>query len=167
MIRDCHPDDFDAVLDIVNDGAEAYRGIIPADRWREPYMDAAELKGEIAAGVTFRGAELDSALAGVMGIQKMGDVVLIRHAYVRRPLQRHGIGASLLADALSAAGQPVLVGTWAAAVWAIRFYQKHGFSLIAPQRKDDLLKTYWTIPDRQMETSVVLADANWFSGRSG
>lgn len=169
MIRDCLSGDFDAVLGIINDGAEAYRGIIPADRWREPYMDAAELKDEIAAGVTFRASDLDGAMAGVMGVQPVGDVTLIRHAYVRTPLQRRGIGASLLADALGlAAGgesQPMLVGTWAAAVWAVRFYQKHGFSLIAPQQKDDLLKTYWTIPDRQIETSVVLADASWFAGR--
>ena len=163
MICDCARGDFDAMLAIVNDAAEAYRGVIPADRWVEPYMPAAELETEIAAGVVFRGAWQDGVLIAVMGVQPVHDVVLIRHAYVRTDLHHRGIGGSLLADLMAAIERPVLVGTWAAAEWAIRFYQKHGFRLTTPAQKDRLLRAYWSIPERQIETSVVLADARWFA----
>ena len=163
MIRDCGPGDFDAMLAIIDDAAQAYRGIIPADRWVEPYMPAAELKTEIAAGVVFRGAARDGVLVAVMGVQPVQDVVLIRHAYVRTDLRNRGIGATLLADLMATIERPVLVGTWAAAEWAIRFYEKHGFRLTTPARKDRLLRAYWSIPERQIETSVVLADPRWFA----
>ena len=163
MICDCGRGDFDAMLAIINDAAEAYRGIIPADRWVEPYMPAAQLETEIAAGVVFRGARQDGVLVAVMGVQPVHDVVLIRHAYVRTELRNRGIGGGLLADLMAAIERPVLVGTWAAAAWAIRFYQKHGFRLTTPAQKDRLLRAYWSIPDRQIETSVVLADPRWFA----
>jgi GNAT superfamily N-acetyltransferase len=156
-IRRCGDDDREPILAIVNAAAEAYRGVIPADRWREPYMPASELEDEIAAGVAFWGYEADGALLGVMGIQAVRDVELIRHAYVAPGSQRRGVGAALLGHLTSAATRPMLVGTWAAAEWAIRFYRRHGFEQVSPQRKELLLKTYWTIPERQIETSVVLA----------
>jgi GNAT superfamily N-acetyltransferase len=157
VIRRCHDDERQAILAIVNAAAEAYRGVIPPDRWHEPYMPAAELDGEIAAGVTFWGYEADGALLGVMGIQPVDDVTLIRHAYVAPGNQRGGIGGALLEHLIATATQPLLVGTWAAAEWAIRFYERHGFALVSPQRKTELLQRYWTIPERQIETSVVLA----------
>jgi GNAT superfamily N-acetyltransferase len=140
----------------VNAAAEAYRGAIPADRFHEPYMSAAELDREMAAGVAFSGYEIDGALAGVMGVQPVRDVVLIRHAYVVPARQREGIGAALLEHLVRATDRPVLVGTWAAAEWAIRFYERHGFALVGPQRTAELLRAYWSIPERQLETSVVL-----------
>ena len=156
-IRPCRDDERPAILAIVNAAAEAYRGAIPADRWHEPYMDAGELDAEIAAGVVFWGYEADGELIGVMGIQAVGDVDLIRHAYVVPGRQRAGIGGTLLRHLCAAATRPMLVGTWAAAGWAIRFYERHGFELVAPERKAELLRTYWSIPERQIETSVVLA----------
>jgi GNAT superfamily N-acetyltransferase len=156
-IRPCHDGERPEILAIVNAAAEAYRGVIPADRWHDPYMPADELDGEIAAGVAFWGYEADGALAGVMGIQPVRDVTLIRHAYVDPARQRGGIGGALLDHLAGLAEQPMLVGTWAAAEWAIRFYQRHGFELVSDARKRELLKAYWTIPDRQIETSVVLA----------
>ena len=155
-IRPCRDDERPAILAIVNAAAEAYRGAIPADRWHEPYMDAGELDAEIAAGVVFWGYEADGELVGVMGIQAVGDVDLIRHAYVVPGRQRAGIGGALLRHLCAAATRPMLVGTWAAADWAIRFYQRHGFELVSPERKSELLKRYWTIPERQIDTSVVL-----------
>jgi GNAT superfamily N-acetyltransferase len=157
-IRPCRDDERPAVLAIVNAAAEAYRGVIPADRWHEPYMEAAELDAEIAAGVAFRGYEEGGELVGVMGIQPVGDVDLIRHAYVMPGRQRGGVGSALLAHIRSRGDRPMLVGTWAAADWAIRFYERHGFELVSPERKTVLLRTYWSIPDRQIETSVVLTD---------
>ena len=157
-IRPCRDDERPAVLAIVNAAAEAYRGAIPADRWHEPYMDAAELDREIAAGVAFWGYEVDAELIGVMGIQPVGDVDLIRHAYVVPGRQRGGVGGALLAHIRGLSDRPMLVGTWAAAGWAIRFYERHGFELVSPERKTALLQTYWDIPERQIETSVVLAD---------
>jgi N-acetylglutamate synthase-like GNAT family acetyltransferase len=157
MIRRCRDDDRDAILTIVNAAAEAYRGVIPADRWHEPYMEAAELDGEIAAGVQFWGYEADGELVGVMGIQPLDDVDLIRHAYVRPGRQRGGVGGALLAHLMRSATKPVLVGTWAAARWAIDFYRRHGFVQVSPEEKTRLLRTYWSIPERQVETSVVLA----------
>jgi len=162
IIRICNESDFPVIFEIVNDAAQAYRGIIPADRWREPYMPEAELRHEIDAGVAFWGCERDGRLLGVMGIQPVRDVTLIRHAYVRTACQGQGIGGMLLARLLSLTGRPVLMGTWAAASWAVRFYQKHGFRLVTPAEKDRLLRKYWTIPERQVETSVVLADRKWF-----
>jgi len=157
LIRPCAGDDRAAILALVNAAAEAYRGVIPADRWHEPYMPPDELDGEIAAGVRFWGYEDDGELAGVMGIQPVRDVTLIRHAYVDPGRQRGGIGGALLEHLLGRATQPMLVGTWADAGWAISFYERHGFELVSPARKTELLTAYWTIPDRQIETSVVLA----------
>jgi GNAT superfamily N-acetyltransferase len=157
MIRRCRADERHAILEIVNAAAEAYRGVIPADRWHEPYMPDAELDGEIAAGVEFWGYEADRELLGVMGIQPLEDVELIRHAYVRPGRQRGGVGSALLEHLLRAATKPVLVGTWAAAEWAIGFYRRHGFVQVSPEEKTRLLRTYWSIPERQVETSVVLA----------
>jgi GNAT superfamily N-acetyltransferase len=156
-IRRCRDDERPAILAIVNAAAEAYRGVIPADRWHDPYMSAGELDGEFAAGVEFWGYEAGGALVGVMGIQPVRDVTLIRHAYVDPARQRGGVGGALLDHLARTAQTPLLVGTWADAIWAIRFYERHGFELVSPERKRQLLKTYWTIPDRQIETSVVLA----------
>jgi GNAT superfamily N-acetyltransferase len=156
-IRRCDDDDRAAILAIVNAAAQAYRGVIPADRWHDPYMPMQELESEIAAGVGFWGYEADGALVGIMGIQPVRDVDLIRHAYVSPGSQRQGVGAALLEDLAGSAERRMLVGTWAAADWAIRFYRRHGFELVSPAEKDVLLQTYWSIPARQVETSVVLA----------
>jgi GNAT superfamily N-acetyltransferase len=155
-IRPCRDDERAEILAIVNAAAEAYRGVIPADRWHDPYMAAEELDAEIAAGVAFWGYEAGGALLGVMGVQPVGDVDLIRHAYVRPGSQRRGVGGALLEHLARPATRRLLVGTWAAAEWAIRFYRRHGFEPVSHEEKDRLLKTYWTIPDRQIETSVVL-----------
>jgi len=165
MIRPCDRADFDAILSIINDAAEAYRGVIPPDRWHEPYMPEGELRQEIERGVRFWGCEEDGELVGVMGIQDVQDVTLIRHAYVRTARRSRGVGGKLLSELRTLTERPVLMGTWAAATWAIRFYEKHGFRLVTPEEKDRLLKKYWSIPDRQVETSVVLGDGRWFSGR--
>jgi N-acetylglutamate synthase-like GNAT family acetyltransferase len=156
-IRRCGDGERDAILAIVNSAAEAYRGVIPADRWHEPYMSEDELAAEIDAGVEFWGYEEVGELVGVIGIQPLGDVDLIRHAYVSPGSQRGGVGGALLEHVSSAATQPILVGTWAAADWAISFYRRHGFELLSRERATELLRRYWTIPDRQIETSVVLA----------
>jgi GNAT superfamily N-acetyltransferase len=161
MIRRCSDRDFDVIWTIINDGARAYKGIIPADRWTEPYMSREKLRHEISEGVVFWGDEDAGSLTGVMGIQAVQDVTLIRHAYVRTTSQKRGIGARLLSHLRQLASTPVLIGTWADAVWAIRFYERHGFQLVGPDEKDQLLKKYWTIPERQIETSVVLADQKW------
>ena len=163
MVRDCGDADFKAIYEIINDAAQAYRGIIPPDRWHEPYMPREELREEISAGVAFLGYEQDGELAGVMGIQDIQDVTLIRHAYVRTALQGRGIGGVLLARIMDEATRPVLIGTWADAVWAVRFYERHGFKVVPPQQKELLLRKYWNVPDRQIETSVVLADQAWFA----
>jgi GNAT superfamily N-acetyltransferase len=156
-IRPCRDDERDAILAIVNAAAEAYRGVIPADRWREPYMPAEELDEEIAAGVAFWGYEDDGELVGIMGIQPVEDVDLIRHAYVAPERQRHGIGGALLEQLASSATRRLLVGTWATAEWAIGFYRRHGFELLPREEGAALLRTYWNIPERQTEMSVVLA----------
>ena len=156
MIRPCTSSDFSAMFEIVNDAAQAYKGIVPPDRWHEPYMPEDELQHEIDCGVAFWGYEEDGSLVGVMGIQPVQDVTLVRHAYVRTARRGQGIGGQLLVHLLARAHSPVLVGTWAAATWAIRFYEKHGFRLVTPEEKDRLLRTYWRIPERQVETSVVL-----------
>jgi GNAT superfamily N-acetyltransferase len=156
-IRACRDDEREAILTIVNAAAEAYRGVIPADRWHEPYMSADELDGEIEAGVAFSGYEADGELLGIMGIQPVRDVQLIRHAYVSPAGQRRGVGGALLQHLIDGTDCRILVGTWAAAEWAIAFYRRHGFASATPEQTAALLKTYWTIPDRQIETSVVLA----------
>jgi GNAT superfamily N-acetyltransferase len=155
VIRPCNDADLAAIDAIVNEAAEAYRGVVPADCWHEPYMAPAELLGEIAAGVAFWGWD-DGALVGVMGLQRVRDVTLIRHAYVRTAHQGRGIGGALLTRLAEKTAGPLLVGTWAAAVWAVRFYAKHGFRQVEPAEKDRLLQTYWRISARQRETSVVL-----------
>ncbi len=159
-IRPCPAGDAPAIFAIVNDAAQAYKGVIPADRWHEPYMPMDELMAEIAAGVAFSGWEEAGALQGVMGIQPVKDVHLIRHAYVRTERQGQGIGGALLAHLLVRTSGRILVGTWAAAEWAIAFYRRHGFRLTDTEEKTRLLKTYWTVPDRQIETSVVLERAD-------
>ena len=158
MIRPCAESDFSDVLEIINDAAQAYRGIIPADRWHEPYMSAAELTQQMQSGVVFWACEENGALSGVMGIQQVVDVTLIRHAYVRTALRGCGIGTTLLAHLRTLTAKPILIGTWAAATWAIRFYEKHGFELAGGEEKNRLLRKYWAIPERQIETSVVLAE---------
>jgi GNAT superfamily N-acetyltransferase len=157
-IRPCRVDEQPAILAIVNAAAQVYRGVIPADRWHEPYMSLAELERDIAAGVVFWGYESGGGLVGVMGIQPVRDVDLIRHAYVSPPSRRRGIGGALLAHLASATTRRMLVGTWAAADWAVSFYARHGFALVSPERGAKLLETYWTIPERQIATSVVLAN---------
>src|ERR1700693_3934816 len=136
MIRQCDPRDFESIWAIINDGAQAYKGIIPADRWTEPYMSSEEMRRQIDEGVVFWGYEESGTLAGVMGIQQVQDVTLIRHAYVRTSSQKRGIGAHLLSHLRELAKSPVLIGTWADAVWAIRFYEKHGFRMVRPQEKN-------------------------------
>jgi GNAT superfamily N-acetyltransferase len=161
LIRSCQPDDSEAIYSIINDAAQAYRGVIPADRWHEPYMTREALASELADGVAFWGAESDSALVGVMGIQDRRDVALVRHAYVRTAARRGGIGSMLLRHVEALAGKPILIGTWAAADWAIRFYEKHGYRQLARAETTALLAKYWRVPARQVETSVVLASPTW------
>ena len=163
MIRPCTPPDFTDIREIINDAAQAYRGIIPADRWHEPYMPEDELRRQIEEGVVFSGIEIDGRLAAVMGIQRVRDVDLIRHAYVRTIHRNRGLGSQLLKHLCAQADRPILIGTWAAATWAITFYQKHGFRLVSTEEKNLLLRKYWSIPERQIETSVVLADGGYLS----
>ena len=158
MIRQCSDDDFEMIYEIINDAALAYKGIIPKDRWKEPYMSREELRHEIDEGVAFWGYEEDGKLKGVMGIQDVQDVTLIRHAYVRTAERNKGIGSKLMSHLHQMPDRPILIGTWADAVWAIRFYEKHGFRLVSTEEKNRLLKKYWRIPERQVETSVVLAE---------
>ncbi|MBD3185636.1 GNAT family N-acetyltransferase [Candidatus Bathyarchaeota archaeon] len=158
-ISPCTSSDFDDILAIINSAAIIYKNVIPVDRWKEPYMKERELREEIHEGVKFHGFIPDSTgcLAGVMGIQPVEDVSLIRHAYVLPDWQRRGIGSKLLNHLISLASPPILVGTWSVATWAISFYQKHGFGLVKdPKEKDAFLHRYWNIPHRQVETSVVL-----------
>jgi GNAT superfamily N-acetyltransferase len=157
-VRLCRDDELTTVLDIVNAAAEAYRGAIPPDRWHEPYMSSEELRRDVDAGVTFWGYEADGALVGVMGIQPVLDVDLIRHAYVLPGRQRQGVGAVLIEHLRRRSARPMLVGTWAAASWAISFYRRHGFELVPAERAAALLERYWSIPERQIQTSVVLAN---------
>ena len=161
MIRQSREDDLTAVLAVINDAAQAYKGVIPADRWHEPYMPAAELAQEIAAGVRFWVAEQDGRVIGVMGIQDKGEVALVRHAYVATVLQRKGVGAGLLKHVQGLTQKPMLIGTWRDATWAIDFYRRNVFTLLSDSDKDELLRRFWSIPARQAETSVVLADQRW------
>jgi GNAT superfamily N-acetyltransferase len=158
LIRQCNDDDFETIYEIINDAALAYKGIIPEDRWKEPYMPKEELRHEIDEGVVFWGYEEGKKLKGIMGIQDVQDVTLIRHAYVRTVERNKGIGNKLLSHLRRMTDRPILIGTWADAVWAIRFYEKHGFRLVSAEEKNRLLKKYWRIPERQVETSVVLAE---------
>ena len=167
MFRRCAETDFEAILAVINDAARAYRGVIPADRYHEPYMLPEALRGEIEAGVEFWAWEEDGAVLGIMGIQDVEDVALIRHAYVRRADQGRGIGGRLLEGLRDRTARPLLVGTWADAVWAIRFYRKHGFELAPAEAKAALLRRYWSVPERQIETSVVLAESGWLAGAGG
>jgi len=157
MISRVPSNEFNSVLNVVNDAAEAYKGVIPADCWKEPYMSAEELRAEIASGVQFYGYKKNNVLTAVMGIQSVRDVTLIRHAYVLTTHQRKGLGEKLLRYLIGLAKTPIiLVGTWKAAWWAVRFYEKHGFKLASTEEKDRLLHEYWNISERQVETSVVL-----------
>jgi len=165
QIRKSSTEDTDAILAIVNDAAQAYRHVIPSDRWHDPYMPAEELTKEIAAGVIFWVAEDEGRLVGAMGIQDKGDVALVRHAYIATTLQRKGIGTGLLRRVESLTDKPILIGTWASASWAIAFYRRNGFTVVPSGEKDRLLRTYWSIPTRQIETSVVLADRRWMSAQ--
>jgi GNAT superfamily N-acetyltransferase len=162
MIRRCDDRDFELIWAIINDGALAYKGIIPKDCWTEPYMSSKQLQYEIDAGVVFWGYEESRTLVGVMGLQPVQDVTLIRHAYVRTSSQKRGIGTHLLSHLRELAKGPVLIGTWADADWAIRFYVKYGFQIVCAQEKDRLIRQYWIVTERQIETSVVLADPKWW-----
>jgi N-acetylglutamate synthase-like GNAT family acetyltransferase len=163
MLRKCINTDFLLIHSIINDAAIAYKGAIPADRWHDPYMTQDQLRTEINKGVVFWGWEEKDGLAGVMGIQDVKDVTLIRHAYVKTILRDKGIGTKLLNHLMGQTSRPVLIGTWKAALWAIKFYRKNGFELVTEEEKNLLLAQYWSIPSRQIETSVVLADANWMA----
>jgi N-acetylglutamate synthase-like GNAT family acetyltransferase len=163
MIRPCDIVDFETVYAIVNDAAQSYKGAIPADCWKEPYMSKEETQHEIDMGVVFWGYEENGELVGVMGIQNVHDVTLIRHAYVCKAKQNQGVGSKLLTFLRMRITRPILIGTWADAAWATRFYEKHGFRLISQAERDILLRKYWCIPEHQIETSVVLADERWFS----
>ena len=157
-IRPCRKDERSVISEIINAAAEAYRGVIPADRWHDPYMSLLELDSEISAGVAFGAYVSEGDVISVMGIQPVRDVDLIRHAYVRPGNQRRGIRAALISHIRSMSSRQMLVGIWAAATWAIAFHQRNGFELVSAKQKAALLKTYWTIPERQIETSVVLAN---------
>ncbi len=165
LIRRCDGREVAAILEVINDAAGAYREVIPADRWNEPYMPESKLREEIDDGVIFWGYYGDSELVGVMGIQEVLDVTLIRHAYVRSRSRRQGIGSQLLEHLLAESSRPYLIGTWAAATWAIRFYEKHGFRLLSREETTSVLNKYWSIPERQIETSVVLANEKWRMAR--
>ena len=156
MIRECTSDEFDSICAVINDAAAAYRGIIAADRWKEPYMSQEELRREIEEGVTFSGFFERDDLLGVMGLQLVSDVALIRHAYTRTASQGRGIGSALLAHVQRQTDRPILIGTWKAATWAVRFYESRGFTLVDAPQKDVFLRRYWTVPERQIEESVVL-----------
>lgn len=166
VIRKSDEADVPAILAIINDAARVYRGVIPADRWHEPYMSPDQLTRKISAGVVFWVAEQEGRLLGVMGIQDKGDVALVRHAYVAPTTQRTGVGTRLLRHVESLVDKPLLIGTWAAAAWAIEFYRRNGFTVVASDDKDRLLRTYWSIPARQIETSVVLANGRWIEAQS-
>ncbi|MGB9698126.1 MAG: GNAT family N-acetyltransferase [Thermodesulfobacteriota bacterium] len=168
MIRPCQPEDFEALWEIINAATQVYKGVIPDDCWLDPYMSKEELAHEIKAGVNFWGYEENKKLSGVMGLQEVQDVALIRHAYVQPKRQNKGIGGRLLIFLKNKTTRPLLVGTWAAATWAIKFYEKHGFFLIGSPQREELLRRYWNIPEKQIEASVVLADIKWLRrGKEG
>jgi N-acetylglutamate synthase-like GNAT family acetyltransferase len=161
LIRQSVAADRASIAAVINQAAQAYRGVIPADRWHEPYMPMDKLAQEIADGVVFWVAEEEGRLLGVMGIQDKGEVALVRHAYVVPTIQRSGVGTRLLRHVEGLADKPILIGTWASASWAIDFYRRNGFAVVSDDDKDRLLRKYWSIPPRQIETSVVLADQRW------
>ena len=161
MIRKSVDDDLAEIFDVINDAATAYKGVIPPDRWHDPYMSRADLQAQIDEGVTFFCYVEGDEIVGVMGLQDKEDVLLIRHAYVRTTRRKTGIGTTLLLQLISDSTKPILIGTWKAALWAITFYEKHGFSVVDEEEKNRLLKKYWRIPDRQIETSVVLVDRRY------
>ena len=167
VIRPCTDQDLEAILQVINDAAQAYDGVIPNDRYQDPYMPAEELSREIEHGVLFWGFAQDGRLLGVMGLQDVEDVTLIRHAYVRTTHRRRGIGGRLLEDLRATATRPLLVGTWAAAAWAIKFYCDHGFEPVPRDQVPLLLRRYWSVPERQIATSVVLAEKGWQGGGPG
>jgi N-acetylglutamate synthase-like GNAT family acetyltransferase len=165
LVRKSAEADLPSIFAIINSAAQAYRGVIPMDRWHEPYMQKDEFVREIAQGVIFWAAEEEGVLLGVMGIQDKGAVALVRHAYVAPTTQRKGVGTRLLRHVQSLADKPILIGTWADASWAIEFYRRNGFTLVPDSHKNHLLRTYWSIPERQIETSVVLADRRWMEAQ--
>ena len=167
VIRECTKTDFNTIFEIINDAAQAYKGVIPEDRLNEPYMSLEELKAEIENGIVFWGLERDGQLLGIMGIQDRSDVTLIRHAYVWSQAQKLGIGTKLLQYLQSMTEKPILIGTWAAASWAISFYERNGYTVVSEDEKNRLLRKYWSIPERQVETSVVLANQTWNETQSG
>ncbi len=157
MIRTLLERDLDSMLEVINDAAQVYKGVIPDDRWKEPYMSAKELKEEIDFGVDFFGLQEEGRIIGVMGIQEVKNITLIRHAYIATEYQGRGLGGKLLQYLINLAKAPkILVGTWQSVNWAIQFYEKHGFALVLYHEKDVLLRKYWNIPERQIDTSVVL-----------
>ena len=166
MIRKCTETDFNTIFKIINEAAQAYKGVIPKDCWHEPYMPLEEVRHEIEDGVIFWGLEQDGRLLGIMGIQDRRDVTLIRHAYVWTRAQKTGIGTMLLRHLEKMTEKPILIGTWAAASWAISFYEKNGYITVSNEEKTYLLRKYWSIPERQEETSVVLADLKWRKGQT-
>ena len=161
MIREATAEDFEEIFNIINDAAIAYKDVIPPDQWHEPYMTREELQSQIEEGVRFSCYVENNEILGVMGIQDKSDVALIRHAYVRTKQRKKGIGTLLLQELIKDAKKPILIGTWKAADWAIRFYEKHDFRLMEEEEKNSILKKYWTIPDRQVEASVVLVDRKY------
>ena len=163
MIRLTTKNDFEIIYEIINDAAMAYKGVIPEDRWHEPYMSSKELQEQLNDGVVFYCYEENHCILGVMGIQRKGNVDLIRHAYVRTQQRQKGIGGLLLEYLIENSANPILIGTWKEASWAVHFYEKHGFFLVSKEEKDKLLPTYWSIPQRQIETSVVLVDKRYRS----
>ena len=166
MIREGTDEDFEEIFNIINDAAIAYKGVIPPDRWHEPYMTKDDLQGQLADGVRFFCYVDNNQVIGVMGIQNRMEVVLIRHAYVRTNQRNKGIGTMLLQELIRDEKKPILIGTWKAANWAIRFYEKNGFRLVDEVEKNRLLKRYWAIRDRQIETSVVLVDESYKKSKS-
>ena len=167
LIRQSDAADFPQILAVINEAAQAYRGIIPTDRWHEPYLPADELTREIGNGVAFWVAEDDGGVVGVMAAQDRDDVTLVRHAYVSPAQQRKGVGARLLRHIETLSTKPILIGTWADASWAIAFYRRNGFALIPSNETGRLLRKYWSIPERQIETSVVLANRRWIDRSHG
>ncbi|SMG31009.1 GNAT family N-acetyltransferase [Sphingobacterium psychroaquaticum] len=162
MILKSQPSDFKDIYEIINDASVAYKGIIPADRWKDPYMTEKELHEQILEGVEFWCYHQDGRILGVMGIQHRGDVTLIRHAYIRTVVRNQGIGGTLLKHLSTLTQNPILIGTWADASWAINFYLKNGFQQVSYTEKEQLLRKYWNIPFRQIETSVVLASSTFY-----
>ena len=157
MITECTKKNISNILYVINDASLKYKGIIPNDCWHEPYMTKQKLISEFANGVRIFGYNKDNNLVGVMGIQELKDVTLIRHAYILTQYQGLGIGKSLLQHLFKIkTSSCLLVGTWRDATWAIQFYEKFGFVLHTKKQTAQLLKKYWDLPSKQIENSVVL-----------